>query len=165
MSSLQKVRRPIAHSQKSTYVWISFLSKPWNPHLSYLFMFFSLLTFPTFFKNQDPSLVLFYDSLTLCKKSEKTDELIQRSCVANNRSSHRRCFVKKKVFLEISQNSKENKYATSVFLWILRNYQEHLFYEIPPGDCFWNKRTDGPKNSRTETSPYDTSASAGVQKL
>ena len=61
--------------------------------------FFSLLTFPTFFKNQDPSLVLFYDSLTLCKKSEKTDELIQRSCVANNRSSHRRCFVKKKSVL------------------------------------------------------------------
>ena len=40
MSSLQKVRRTIAHSQKSTYVWISFLSKPWNPHLSYLFVFF-----------------------------------------------------------------------------------------------------------------------------
>ena len=25
----------------------------------------------------------------------------------------------------------------SFFLWILRNFQEHLFYRTPPGDYFW----------------------------
>ena len=49
------------------------------------------------------------------------------------------CSVKK-VFLEISQNSKENTCArvyyernsgTGVFLWILRNFQEHLSYRTP----------------------------------
>ena len=24
-----------------------------------------------------------------------------------------------------------------VFLWILWNFQEHLFYRSPPDDCFW----------------------------
>ena len=70
------------------------------------------------------------------------------------RSSHRRCSVRKKVFLEILQNSQENTCArgsfliklqawacnfisgTGVFLWILRNFKQHLFYRTPPGDCF-----------------------------
>ena len=26
--------------------------------------------------------------------------------------------------------------GTAVFHWILRNFQEHLFYKTPPGDCF-----------------------------
>ena len=37
-------------------------------------------------------------------------------------------FLWKKVFLEILQNSQENTCA-GVFLWILRNFQEHLFTE------------------------------------
>ena len=75
------------------------------------------------------------------------------------RSSHRRC-CKKKVFLEISQNSQENTCArvsfsikfqaldsrTGVFLWILQIFQEHLFIterrllqchnRTSPDDCF-----------------------------
>ena len=72
------------------------------------------------------------------------------------RSSHQRCSVKK-VFLEISQNSQENTCAkvsffiklqasglqlyqkrdpgTGVFLWILWNFQGHLFYRTPLDDC------------------------------
>ena len=55
-----------------------------------------------------------------------------------------------KVFLEISQNSQGNTFAatylqlylkrysgTSVFLWILWNFQEHLFHRRRLGDCFW----------------------------
>ena len=62
------------------------------------------------------------------------------------RSSHRRCSVKK-VFLEILQISQENtcvrvpvKKGTlaQVSLWILRNFQEHLFYRTPLDDCFWD---------------------------
>ena len=58
------------------------------------------------------------------------------------------------MFLEISQNSQENTCgrvsfliersatllkkdsSTGVFLWILRNFEEHLFYRTPPGDYF-----------------------------
>ena len=65
--------------------------------------------------------------------------------VANTWSNHQRCSVKK-VFLEISQNSEENICArvsflikqlyqkrdsgTGVFLWILRNFYEHLLATI-----------------------------------
>ena len=65
------------------------------------------------------------------------------------------------VFLKISQNSKENTCVgvsflitlqvsglqlylkrdsdTDVFLWILRNFQEYLFYRTPLDDYFWNQ--------------------------
>ena len=71
----------------------------------------------------------------------------------------------KKLFLEILQNSQKNTCArvsflmklqakpatllkkdsgTGVFLWILQNFQEHLFYRTPPGDCFWYKQENCP---------------------
>ena len=28
--------------------------------------------------------------------------------------------------------------GTGVFLWILRNFWDYLFYRTPLGDCFWN---------------------------
>ena len=56
-------------------------------------------------------------------------------------------FLWKKVFLEISQNPQENictvvsilkrDSGTGVFLWILRNFWEHLFYRTPLDDCFY----------------------------
>ena len=30
--------------------------------------------------------------------------------------------------------------GTSILLWILRNFQEYLFYRTPPGVCFWKVR-------------------------
>ena len=46
-----------------------------------------------------------------------------------------RCSVKK-VFLKIAINSQENTSTgdsgTGVFLWIYRNFSEHLFYRTPP---------------------------------
>ena len=74
------------------------------------------------------------------------------------RTSHRRCSIKKgvlKIFKEdigrhLCQNLIFNKVAglrmatllkrdsgTRVFLLILWNFQEHLFYRTPLGDCFW----------------------------
>ena len=71
-------------------------------------------------------------------------------------SSHRICSVEK-MFLKISQNSLKNicdrvcfgiklqawacnflkiVTGTGVFLFILWNFQEHLLYRTPPGDCF-----------------------------
>ena len=29
--------------------------------------------------------------------------------------------------------------GTGVFLWILRNFKEHLFYRTPTDDCFWSQ--------------------------
>ena len=70
------------------------------------------------------------------------------------------------MFLEISQNLQENTCArvsflikfqtwglqlywkvsgTGVFLWILRNFQEHLSYSTPLDGCFWRKK----KNRKT----------------
>ena len=40
------------------------------------------------------------------------------------------------MFLEISQNSQGIICATGVSLWILWNFQGHLFYRTPPDDCF-----------------------------
>ena len=42
--------------------------------------------------------------------------------------------------LKISQNSRENTSGAGVFLWILWNFQGHLFYRTPPDHCFWNGR-------------------------
>ena len=34
-----------------------------------------------------------------------------------------------------------NDSGTGVFLWILRNSYEHLFYRTPTGDCFYKWQT------------------------
>ena len=39
--------------------------------------------------------------------------------------------------MKILQNSQENIFARGVFLWILRNFQERLFYRKPLGDRFF----------------------------
>ena len=60
----------------------------------------------------------------------------------------------KKEFLKILYISQENTCAlglqlyekrdsgTGVFLWILRNFQEHLFYWTPLDDCFFINMVD-----------------------
>ena len=64
---------------------------------------------------------------------------------ASNRSSHRRCSVRKGVLRNFAKFTGKhlcqslffNKVAgTSVFLWILRNFWEHFFYRTPADDCF-----------------------------
>ena len=67
------------------------------------------------------------------------------------RSSHQRSSIKK-VFLTLLQNRQEITCDgvcflitfltflisdTGFFLSVLRNFWEHLFYRILPGDCFW----------------------------
>ena len=64
----------------------------------------------------------------------------------NGRSNHGRCSVMK-VVLKISQNTQESTCAgvtfliklqtgTGVFLWLLRNFYEWLFYRTPLENCF-----------------------------
>ena len=65
-----------------------------------------------------------------------------------DRSSHWRCCVKKDV-LRSSKKFTENTCArisffardsgTGVFPWILRNFEEHLFYTTPPNDYLFVK--------------------------
>ena len=79
-----------------------------------------------------------------------------RDCIIRYRSNHRRCSIKK-VFLEISQNSQEKKvkdcarvsfsikllaWGPDVFLGILRNFKEHLFYRTPRRDYFCRQSGD-----------------------
>ena len=45
----------------------------------------------------------------------------------------------KKLILKISENSMENTCTSVSFIkkqWILRNFQEHLYYRTPPDGCF-----------------------------
>ena len=90
-------------------------------------------------------------------KSQKHKNVYSDTCHTYFRSSHRRCSVEKGVLVELSQNSQENTCArvsslkklqawglyykkdtgTVVFLWILQNFKEHLFYRTSPNDCFW----------------------------
>ena len=54
----------------------------------------------------------------------------------------------KKVFLKISQILQANTFVgaslikfetpTHVFLWNLRNFEEHLSWRTAANDCFWN---------------------------
>ena len=76
------------------------------------------------------------------KKSASFGNLLQAACdwlpaVGHERSSRPEVFCKK-VFLEILQNSQENTCVRdSVFLWILWNFQEHLFLQ---NTCFSHER-------------------------
>ena len=58
--------------------------------------------------------------------------------VVTNRSCHRQNSV---------QKLKEKPKETPVFLWILRNFQEHLFYKALPGDCFCQWVVVGPRET------------------
>ena len=49
-----------------------------------------------------------------------------------NRSSHQRCSIRKGVLRNFAK--------FTVFLWILWNFLEHLFYRTPLCDCFWIKK-------------------------
>ena len=74
-------------------------------------------------------------------------------CISsNNRSSHRRCSVKNGVLRNFARFTGKHlcqvsfliklqaeSCGTGVFLWILRNFLEHLFYRTPRDDCFCNK--------------------------
>ena len=60
------------------------------------------------------------------------------------RSNHQTRFIKEAVFKnftkfwpEACNSIKKRDYGTGVFLWILWNFQEHLFYRTPPDDCFY----------------------------
>ena len=51
----------------------------------------------------------------------------RKSKYKRNRSSHQRCSVKKKVFLEISQNSQENTCARASFLIKLQAFLQNTY--------------------------------------
>ena len=83
------------------------------------------------------TLNLLSNVLKLCKNIS-TKNIFQnyffgRLSILKNRIRHQRCSIKK-VFLKISQNSLENTCAR-----VLRNFQKHLFYRTPPGDCYLKK--------------------------
>ena len=51
--------------------------------------------------------------------------------------------IKKVLQLGLACNLiKKETLAKVFFLWILWNFQEHLFYRTPPGDCFWLKHME-----------------------
>ena len=93
-----------------------------------------------------------------------------------SRSSHRRCFVRKVVLRNFAKftgkhlrqslffNKKDS--GTDVFLWILQNFKEHVFYITPLGDCFsvsqetvlniqffWQWQRDNTMETTTERKP------------
>ena len=104
-----------------------------------------------------------------------------------SRSSHRRCFVRKVVLRNFAKFTGKhlrqslffNKVAglwpttlfkkdsgTDVFLWILQNFKEHVFYITPLGDCFsvsqetvlniqffWQWQRDNTMETTTERKP------------
>ena len=80
------------------------------------------------------------------------EHLFYRTPLGDCSEAANRGVLWKKVFLEISQNSQENGCARvsfliklqasgdsgiGVFLWILRNFSEHLFHRTPLSHCFW----------------------------
>ena len=80
----------------------------------------------------------------------------------NRRRGHQRCSIKK-LFLKISQYSQvlwpatllKRDSNTCIFLWILRNFQERLFWKISTNDCFWNQSKD-PVNTGRKLNVHKT---------
>ena len=56
-------------------------------------------------------------------------------------NSAKSCFWLGNIDFSLPQACSFIKKETGVFLWILRNFLEHLFYRIPLGDCFSNLRS------------------------
>ena len=67
---------------------------------------------------------------------------MKKKCSWKFHKIHRKTAVSESLFLIKLQASGLQRYkktdsGTGVFLWILRNFQGHLFYRTPLDDCFW----------------------------
>ena len=77
----------------------------------------------------------------------------------NHRSSHRRCSAKKGVgenfvnftgkYLFLIKWQTFRYSNTGVFLWNLRNFEEHLLWRTSANDCSWNTLHCGSSSSNT----------------
>ena len=83
--------------------------------------------------------------LTMKHFSFQNSKLCNRMVSSINRSSHQRCSIRKGILRNFAKFTGKRLYqslffGTKVFLWIFRNFLEHLFYRTPLGDCFWTKK-------------------------
>ena len=78
---------------------------------------------------------LFYRTpLDECFWRKKYSEV---AVVFSSRSSHPEVFCKKGVLRNVAKFTGKHLY-TGVFLWILQNFQEHLFSQNTSGGCFYS---------------------------
>ena len=77
----------------------------------------------------------------LANKKQSPGYVLWERCSYKFRKIHRKTPVPESPFLiklQVRPTTLLKKdTGTGVFLWILRNFKEHLFYKTPPGDCFW----------------------------
>ena len=83
--------------------------------------------------------------LTMEHFSFQNLKLCNRMVSSINRSSHQRCSIRKGILWNFAKFTRKQLYqslffGTKVFLWIFRNFLEHLFYRTTLGDCFWTKK-------------------------
>ena len=83
--------------------------------------------------------------LTMEHFSFQNSKLCNRMVSSINRSSHQRCSIRKGILRNFAKFTGKHLYqslffGTKVFLWIFRNFLEHLFYRTRLGDCFWTKK-------------------------
>ena len=98
--------------RKSTHKRIKFFSKrPLKSSFDHFLDFLDSPEPPRLFFITQALLFLFYDFLTLCKKSERADQPLLRSCIAKRRMDQRagkqgqihRIFALTQVFKNVSQ--------------------------------------------------------------
>ena len=70
--------------------------------------------------------------------SESPEVFYKKRCSGKFSKIHRKTPVAEPLFLEACNFIEKETLAQGVFLRILLNFPEHLFYRTPPDDCFWS---------------------------
>ena len=79
------------------------------------------------------------EEISFTENSQKQpSEVFCKKGVLANFAKFLRKFLRQSLFFNKVAGYWKRDSGTDVFLWILRNFEEHVFYRTPPSDCFSN---------------------------
>ena len=121
-------------------MFVSFLSavmpaivKPIMFILSYLWLVLQSYEIPWNWLMEKPKKSLFTEN-----SQKQPSEVFCKKGVLANFAKFLRKFLRQSLFFNKVAGYWKRDSGTDVFLWILRNFEEHVFYRTPPSDCFSN---------------------------
>ena len=121
-------------------MFVSFLSavmpaivKPIMFILSCLWLVLQSYEIPWNWLMEKPKKSLFTEN-----SQKQPSEVFCKKGVLANFAKFLRKFLRQSLFFNKVAGYWKRDSGTDVFLWILRNFEEHVFYRTPPSDCFSN---------------------------
>ena len=121
-------------------MFVSFLSavmpaivKPIMFILSYLWLVLQSYEIPWNWLMEKPKKSLFTEN-----SQKQPSEVFCKKGVLANFAKFLRKFLRQSLFFNKVAGYWKRDSGTDVFLWILRNFEEHVFYRTTPSDCFSN---------------------------